>query len=165
MIQPHLKALVRNMMEIRQAERYDIDVLVDFMRSYSQSSPLIDLRDRHDEYHVRRLITAIVIGEGLCFIADRDSEPAGMIMGIRQPNVWNPSIKIMHELAWWVDPCHRGSSAGYRLLKTYVDECNLQMAQHRISAWTVSRMPSSPDIDYGRWGAQKIEEIWACQQP
>ena len=37
-----------------------------------------------------------------------------------QGDMWLPEVKSMREIAWWVDPEHRGSSAGAKLLKEYV---------------------------------------------
>jgi hypothetical protein len=67
----------------------------------------------------------------------------------------------MNELAYWVNPEARGTSAGYRLLKTYVDIATIMKNSGEITYFTVSKMINSPDLNYERFGFKKLEETWS----
>lgn len=52
------------------------------------------------------------------FIAtdNRTLQPAGFIAGALGPHPYNPELRTLTEVFWWVSPERRGSSAGARLL-------------------------------------------------
>lgn len=54
------------------------------------------------------------------FIAERDGERIGFIVGHLGPHFYNPEFIQLTELLWWVPPQERGSLAGGRLLDAYV---------------------------------------------
>lgn len=63
-----------------------------------------------------------------CFVADAQltngidpiTAPAGFLVGALSPHPYNPQVRMLTELFWWVDPAYRGSSAGARLLEAYL---------------------------------------------
>jgi len=79
-----------------------------------------------------------------------------LIAGIA-PDVWLPNVKAMKEIAWWVEPEHRGSSLGYRLLKEYV-KCGEKMVEKNIiDTFTLTNMEISPDFNLKKRGWRPIE--------
>ena len=54
---------------------------------------------------------------------ENDLRPFGMLIAVLNHNVWDPNVKVMNELAYWVDEDQRGTSAGYRLLEMYRKHC------------------------------------------
>jgi hypothetical protein len=86
-----------------------------------------------------------------------------MLIALKNPNVWDNSILVMNELAYWVNPESRGSSAGYRLIKAYQEYAEELKSQGKIKAYTISKMVTSPDLNYSRFGFNKIEEMWGVE--
>jgi len=85
------------------------------------------------------------------------------LIAMRNPNVWDPKIMMMNELAYWVEPEHRGSTAGYKLIKKYKEYAEELKSNGDIQAYTISKMTTSPDLKYDRLGFEKIEEMWGVQ--
>jgi GNAT superfamily N-acetyltransferase len=83
-----------------------------------------------------------------------------MIMALKNENLWDPEIHAFNELAFWVEPEHRGTSAGYRLLKAYQEAAEQAKASGEIKYYTISKMINSPDLSYDRFGFRKLEEMW-----
>lgn len=54
-------------------------------------------------------------------IAMNDDVRAGFIAGMITPHHFNPNIKQMAELLWWVREEHRGGGAGAKLFKNFVE--------------------------------------------
>jgi Acetyltransferase (GNAT) domain len=148
-------------MIIRTAQRYDLDIIVDMMRDYSVYSPIPILRTQTNEIHVRTLLTHIIMGMGVIFLAEKDNVTCGMLICIRQNNIWNNNIYHISELAYWVDEKYRNSTAGYRLLKAYTDYCESRVKNKEIEYFTISKMNNSPDLRYDRYGFNKLEETWS----
>jgi RimJ/RimL family protein N-acetyltransferase len=85
-----------------------------------------------------------------------------MIIGYIDQNVWDPEIKVLKELVYWVEPEHRNTTAGYRLLKAYNDKAKELVNENRIQLYTMTKMVNSPDLDFSRFGYTKTEEIWVA---
>lgn len=64
-----------------------------------------------------------MIGAGVFFVAETtEGEGVGFILGHLAPHYFNPTLFVLSELAWWVDPAHRGSRAGLLLLNAFIAE-------------------------------------------
>jgi N-acetylglutamate synthase-like GNAT family acetyltransferase len=141
---------------IVKARRTDINIIIDMMKKYSSYSPIFELRTTHNEQHVRNVVDAIIVGQGFVLLAFKDETPVGMFIAIRHGNTWNPDVKILTELAFWVEPEHRHSSVGYRLLKEY-EKCAEEMLINKsITAYTVSRLESS-EFDPAKRGFKPLD--------
>lgn len=143
---------------IRAATNYDVDHICDLMRRYRDEAADLDMfRHSNDESYVRSLLAHILAGRGVAII---DDAYAGMILAMINPSIWDPEILALNELAYYVVPEQRGGTLGYRLLKEYIHSAERLKTQGRIVYYTISKMTSSPDLNYNRFGFQKIEETW-----
>ena len=97
------------------------------------------------------------------FLYEHDDQLAGMLVALKSPNLWDRDVVVMNELAYWVEPESRGSMGGYRLIKSYQQYCEQLKANNEIQAYTISKMSTSPDLKYDRFGFEKIEEMWGVQ--
>jgi N-acetylglutamate synthase-like GNAT family acetyltransferase len=148
-------------MNIRVADKFDLPDLVELMRHYSALSPVVALRTEHDETHVRNLLYSIIVGAGVIWVAERD-ETIGMLVCIRQQNIWNPKVMLLSELAFWVEEEYRGGTAAYRLIKAYEEYAEEQKSSGHIAAYTISRLHTSI-FNPQRLGYQSIEETYIKQ--
>ena len=147
-------------MKIRHADPWDISTICDMLRNYRSATPWRRLAEVDDEEWVTKLLTGILAGAGVVFLAEEKDNTVGMLIAIKNTNIWDPKLYVLNELAYWVEPQHRGTSAGYKLIKTYVDHCQDLKDKKIIEGFTISKMVNSPDLDYGRFGFEKLEEMW-----
>lgn len=63
---------------------------------------------------------AELVTDHVSYVAYADEDPAGFIIGLFTPHLFNPEIRVLHELFWWVVPRYRGSRAGYMLLEDFM---------------------------------------------
>ena len=141
---------------IRQATKYDITQLTEMMRMFRDESPIQQYKDIDNPEYFNKLVNGIIAGQGVIFIEDN----IGFIMGIISPVIWCDQTLAMYELAWYVKPEYRHKTIGYKLLKAYIDYAKELKAQGRIKLFTITKMTTSPDINYSRFGFNKIEENW-----
>jgi hypothetical protein len=139
---------------IRIATRTDLDIIVNMMRNYAAAGPVKLLATQQNEQHVRQFITAILLGAGRIWIGEQDNRSVGMLISVRNPNLWNPELIYLQELAWWVEPEAR------RLLYAFRDYAIEQLEANNIAGYTMSKMISSPNLDYSKLGMKKLEETW-----
>lgn len=56
----------------------------------------------------------------LVLVADKNGQLIGFIIGLVSNHLYNPSIRVLTQLLWWVDESKRFGRAGYMLLKEFV---------------------------------------------
>lgn len=141
---------------IRQATKYDITQLTEMMRMFRDESPIEQYKDIDNPEYFNQLVNTILSGQGVIFIEDN----IGFIMGLIIPTIWCNKTFAMYELAWYVKREYRHKTVGYKLLKAYIDYAKQLKEQGRIKLFTITKMVTSPDFDYSRFGFKKIEENW-----
>lgn len=141
---------------IRQATKYDKTQVIEMMQLFRAESKIEQYKDLDNVEYWNRLLDNIFAGQGIIYIEDN----VGLIMGLIVPTVWCDKTLVLHELAWYVKPEHRNTTVGYRLLKAYVEYGKQLKAQDRIKLFTITKMVTSPDIKYGKFGFTKLDENW-----
>ena len=141
---------------IRKATKYDKIQLGEMLKMFRDESPIEQYKELNNPDYIYSLIDTIVAGKGIIFIEDN----IGFIMAIITPTIWCDKTFAMYELAWYVKPEYRMGMVGIRLLKEYIDYANKIKQEGRIKLFTVTKMTTSPNLDYSRFGFQKIEENW-----
>lgn len=145
---------------IRKADKFDIPFIVEMLKNYRNAAPLKVLNEANDKEYIEQLLFNLIIGSGFILLAEKNNVIIGMIIAGIISNVWNPKVKQCSEIAYWVEPEFRGGTAAYRLLKSYINECNKMMESGNIQMYTMSKMVNSPDLKYEKFGLSKLEETW-----
>ncbi len=145
--------------KIRDATPYDIPVILDMLKKYRDQAPLSFLHEADDEIYITQMLSELMAGRGLALVAETD-KVEGMLLAAISPSAWSPKHLILTEMAYWVNEEARGGTMAHRLLSAYVEHGVALKAQKRISACFISKMVNSPDLQYQRFGFQKLEEFW-----
>ncbi len=145
---------------IRKANRYDIPAVLDMLHEFKNETPLDFLRDAYDAEYLTNMLNELIAGRGVVLLAEIKGEVVGMIVAAVMPSIWSPKHLVLTEFAYWVDPEHRGSTAGYRLLRAYLDEAIALKDAGRICNAFIGKMTNSPDLKFSRFGFSKLEEFW-----
>ena len=64
------------------------------------------------------------IATNTMWIVLKNDVPVGALGALAVPSLFNPTIRTLMEIFWWVDPDHRTGRAGAMLLTTYVAEAD-----------------------------------------
>jgi hypothetical protein len=146
-------------MKIRLANKFDLPSVVEMLRNFRNNTPIEMMRECNNEEYINKLFHHIILGGGVALIAE-DKNTAGMIIGVKDQNVWDPNLKVLRELVYWVEPQYRGSTAGYKLLLQYNKLAQELIDENKISMYTMTKMVNSPDLDFTKFGYKKAEEVW-----
>jgi N-acetylglutamate synthase-like GNAT family acetyltransferase len=141
---------------IRKATKYDKTQIVEMIRLFRDESKIEQYKNFNNVEYVNKLLDSILAGQGIIYIEDN----VGLIIGVIIPTIWCDKTLALHELAWYVKPEHRNTTVGYRLLKAYVEYGKQLKEQDRIKMFTITKMVTSPDIKYGKFGFTKLDENW-----
>ena len=146
-------------MKIRHATKYDARSIINMLWHYHDSGDIEGLNIA-DEQTALRVLTHILAGAGIALVAEKNDELVGMLIAYKVPFLWDNSKYIMNEIAYWVELEHRGGTAGYRLLKEYVKECEQMKDEAMIANYTISQMEGQ-SLNYSRFGFKPIERTWS----
>lgn len=143
---------------IRSARFSDYNRVIEMLAHFADHAPL-DLFHDADYDHQRLLHVLQQIQSNGCIIVAVDSTdtPQGMIIGRIVPDLWMPDLQFLRELAWWVEPTHRNTSMGYRLLCEYRDFGESLVDRGVTQGTVLTNMAQSPDFDLEKRGWQHIE--------
>jgi hypothetical protein len=104
---------------VRRARAGDLEWLLQELARFSvffgSKTPLFS-----DSQYTRDGLTRLIETQ-LVLMAERDEERLGFIAGVLAPHTFNPAIRVLSELFWWVTPEHRGSRAALLLLNEFVE--------------------------------------------
>lgn len=91
-----------------------LEELEEFQNWFGSKKPLFDKESAPK-------IVETWIEKHLVFIAEKDTVgQIGFIIGAITPHLFNPKLRMLAELLWWVDPLHRHTRAGHELLSEFV---------------------------------------------
>jgi len=141
---------------IRQATKFDKTEIIEMMKQFRQEADLPEYMGEENEEYWNLLLDTMLVGKGVVFL----EEGKGLLMALIHPTIWNNKIYTMQELAWYVKPEFRHTTVGYRLLKAYIEYGEELKKDGRIKFYSVSKMDTSPDIKYQKFGFRKKDENW-----
>ena len=144
-------------MVVRGAVFDDYEAIKRFMIDFANANPFKGLHNPHyNDVYANRLIDKIR-KNGVALVAEKDGEIIGMLLAMVQGDIWLPIIKTMREVAWWVDPEHRGSSAGAKLLAEYTKVGDQLVDNNIISAYTITTLGMGDHLNLQKRGWSPIE--------
>lgn len=148
-------------MKIIEANKFHIPIIIEMLKHYKEVTPISFFKDITNEEYISGLLTHILAGRGVILLSYKDDVPTGMLLAFIDTSIWDNKLCVLKELAYWVEPQFRGTTAGYRLLSKYNEVAQSLLDVGRIKTWTISKMVNSPDLDYSKLGYRKVEETWS----
>jgi len=128
---------------IRQALLTDVDWLLVELEKFSHFYGSKYRLFSNDEKYNRALITGIVQSHLVLLAEKEDKTPVGFIAGTVAGHIFNPEIKTLSELFWWVQEEYRQGKAGAMLLLAFTEygKKNCQLITMTIE----DKSPINPD--------------------
>jgi len=144
---------------IRHATKFDVPRLIEMLWHYHDSGSIDNLSVINDK-SAMKILSVIIAGGGIALVSEKNNIITGMLLAICVPYLWDNTKLVMNEVAYWVEPEYRGSTAGYKLLKKYVELCDDMKDEGRIQFYTMSQM-NGQHLNYERFGFKPIEQTWS----
>lgn len=147
---------------IRFATFEDFDRIMEMMKNFANASPLqIYHNPIYNDRGIRNKLVQIT--QNGCIILGEDSEGVvqGMVIAVIEQDLWLPHIKVLREVAWWVEPNARKGTLGYRLIKKYMEIAQQLQDKNLINYATLATLPTSPLNDMTRWGWKNLQQHYA----
>lgn len=109
------------MTTIRPATREDIPRIVEMGRRFYAASGYEQIAPASNPSIAGLAI--ITMDQGVMLVAAADDLLVGMASLFIEPFTFNPSVTVANELAWWIEPEHRGGMLAVRMMAAIEDAC------------------------------------------
>ena len=145
---------------IRLADHTDTFVIVDLLKrflgetSYSQAT-----QASQDTEHLCKVVW-LVQQHGYIWMAYQDEQPVGLLMAVKEPNMWLPSARELKELVWYVVPEARSSTVGGKLFLQYCRKGDELLAKKEIQGYFTTQMTTTSPIDLESRGFRQTERTF-----
>lgn len=129
---------------IRTATHDDIPRIIEMAQafyattSYARFSPI--------SYQSAAGLAIITMESGVMLVAEKDGELVGMTCLIIVPFLFNVSLTVAEEIAFWIEPEHRGGMLAIRLLKEIEKECRAKMVDVIRMATLIDSPPQAASL-------------------
>lgn len=142
---------------IRHADLKDFNRVMELMINFANSAPIDSYHEPEYNHRGVQHFLANVKSTGCILVGENNGEIQGMLIAQIMCDPWLPHIRVMKELAWWVEPEYRNTSMGYRLLMEYVKFGKGLQDKGIIDNFVLTNMTTSPDFDLAKRGWRPIE--------
>lgn len=136
--------------------RICVELLQDFLKETAYAHSLEALRDRE---HLSKIVW-LALQRGRIWLGQLNDQPVGLLICIREANMWYPRAQQLRELVFYVRQEHRNGSIGGRLFKTYCDYAEDLLREGSIEGYFTTRMSTTVDYDLERRGFQLREKTY-----
>ena len=149
-------------MKIRLANKFDVKQVIDLIHKFQEANKLPEsLMEELDDTYLNKLFHHLILGAGVVYLAEVDSNVVGMIIGLKSSSPWFPNQITLKELMLYTIKEYEGKGIGSKLLKAYNDKAKELLENKEISLYAVSITRDLGKLDYKKYGYKKIEETWA----
>lgn len=149
-------------MKIRLANKFDVKQVIDLIHKFQEANKLPEsLMEELDDTYLNKLFHHLILGAGVVYLAEVDSNVVGMIIGLKSSSPWFPNQITLKELMLYTIKEYEGKGIGSKLLKAYNDKAKELLENKEISLYAVSVTRDLGKLDYKKYGYKKIEETWA----
>lgn len=161
----HLTQVVVNKkisMNIRKGDKFDVNEILRLVKSFVTIAHLNpNIKEKIDYTYVNQLYHHCILGGGLVLVAEVDNKIVGMIAGILSPNIWYTEDMALREIMFYIEPEYRKGRVAYKLITEYNRLAQELLDNGKISSYTMTKTEHLDQIDYSRFGYNKVEETWA----
>jgi len=144
---------------IRLATRSDLNtvtlLLVEFLASTSYDTHT----DSVDREHIKRLAYTILYSGYTWLYYDKDTA-VGLLIAVKESNMWMPSKTSLRELVWYVRESHRGTTGAGRLFVEFCQQGQSLLNSGEIQGYFTTRMTTTTDYDLERRGFRLTEKLY-----
>lgn len=144
---------------ITVADRGDLDTVVNLVTEFLTDTAYNKYAADVDAERIKKLCWGC-LQLGHVWISWNHDKPTGLLMAIRESNVWIPEKISLKELVWYVKPQYRNGTAAGRLFSAFCTEAEKQLNTGSIEAYFIGVMSSTNTIDFERRGFRLAERLY-----
>ena len=144
---------------IRLATRSDLNTVTLLLMEFLASTSYNSHTDSVDREHIKRLAYTILYS-GYTWLYYADDAPVGLLIAVKEPNIWIPKKSSLRELVWYVREAYRGTTGAGRLFVEFCKTGEDLLNTGEIQGYFTTRMTTTTDYDLERRGFRLTEKLY-----
>lgn len=145
---------------IRTATRSDLETITLLVTDFLQHTSYDNhLASGIDEQHLKKLIYA-VLKIGKVWLYMRDEVAVGLLIAVKEQNIWMPSKTSLRELVFYVKEEHRRGPAAGKLFLTFCREAENMLNSGEIDGYLTTRMGTTDNYNLESRGFRLVETLY-----
>jgi hypothetical protein len=144
---------------IRLATRSDLNTVTLLLVEFLSSTSYNKHTEAVEAEHIRRLAYSVLYS-GYTWLYYADDAPVGLLIAVREPNIWIPEKKSLRELVWYVREDYRGTTGAGRLFVEFCNTGDKLLNSGEIQGYFTTRMTTTTDYDLERRGFRLTEKLY-----
>lgn len=144
---------------IRLATRSDLPLIADLIQEFLQTTSYENHTLAVDHQHLQRL-TYTLLHCGYIWLYYHENVAVGLLIAVKEQNIWIPSKATLRELVWYVREEYRGSAGAGRLFVNFCRKGEQLMESGEIVGYFTTRMAVTTDYDLERRGFRLTERLY-----
>lgn len=144
---------------IRLATRSDINLVSDLLVEFLQSTSYNKHTEVIDREHIKRLVFT-VIHHGYIWLYFNEEIAIGLLIAVREQNMWMPDKTSLRELVWYVREEYRGTIGAGRLFIKFCEQAEKLLNNNEIQGYFTTRMTTTRDYDLESRGFRLTEKLY-----
>ena len=144
---------------IRLATRSDLDTIYELVLEFLLHTAYAKHTEAVDHAHIKRLCYAI-LKTGTIWLYEHQDVVVGLLIGVREQNIWMPDKVSFRELVWYVREEYRRTPAAGRLFIEFCREGERLLLNKDIDGYFTTRMSSTANYDLEKRGFREVERLF-----
>ena len=142
---------------IKFASTDDTLTVVNLLKSFLQETSYSQAQEASENFEHLCKIVWMTLQHGYIWLAYVDELPVGLLMAIKEPNLWLPKAKELKELVWYIRPEYRKNSIGGKLFLNFCKKGEELLKSGEIQGYFTTKMTTTDTIDYESRGFRQTE--------
>ncbi len=144
---------------IRLATRSDLNLVTELLLEFLSSTSYNSHTDGVDREHIKRMAYSILYSGYTWLYYDKDTA-VGILIAVKESNMWMASKTSLRELVWYVREAYRGTVGAGRLFVEFCRTGEELLNSQQIQGYFTTRMTTTADYDLERRGFRLTEKLY-----
>ena len=142
---------------IRLASTDDTLTIVNLLKQFLTETSYSQAVEASQDFEHLCKVTWITLQHGYIWLAYVDELPVGLLMAVKEPNLWLPRVQELKELVWYIRPEYRKNSIGGKLFLNFCKKGEELLKSGEIQGYFTTKMTTTDTIDYESRGFRQTE--------
>ena len=142
---------------IKLANTNDTLTVVNLLKSFLQETSYAQAKEASENFEHLCKIVWMTLQHGYIWLAYVGEKPAGVLLAIKEPNIWLPAAKELKELVWYIRPEYRKNTIGGKLFLNFCKKGEELLKSGEIQGYFTTKMTTTDTIDYESRGFRQTE--------
>jgi hypothetical protein len=144
---------------IRLATRSDLNLVTELIVEFLQSTSYDNHTGHIDREHIKKLVFS-VLQHGYIWLYFNGEVAVGLLVAVKEQNIWMPNKTSLRELVWYVREQYRGTVGAGRLFIEFCQQAERLLNNGSIQGYFTTRMTTTEDYDLESRGFRLTEKLY-----